>query len=985
MNDSPRHRPTMTSVLDGVRDYAQTHPMSVTAVVVIALPGTYLYLTGQDMACAFGLCSDAYTSVCPRVPGNATTTTLSRCSSNALSARLGLPICQWTESPAPVFVVRTVLGARQDVIAFLNSTSERWGVMVHPAVTFLRDRWATQLPLSRFTAVALATALPGAFLSFLRRHPQSWAAAHHAQIAHALHLLALVTVVNQTISVEHLVAAALVMVAFEALRTTRAVAAMEDVAAVGTDVALSSTAQRSKANGKSGDAISANGHTDVPNTASRDLDLLRTRQDLQTASDALRETLAECSQLREQMKTAKHTLGRDHQAIVYRKDIELFAMRKANDQKETHIKDRDVRFDDICRQHTTALELRDAQLRGLKERIVLLERQHSPRPDKQTPAEMNANGDQCAALQVKLLRVKGRNSLEIEATTDEKDAEIAKLREELTKAIEASEALVKTQDEARRAWDATFGLQNDLNDERRLHAQTREKLHAAAIKLDEEVKRNTQRGSPTRLPTIQEQDKKELEAMFNAVQQDNLRLYADHEALDKRLREANARIFSSDQELDTLKEQLRLEKAINEDMEAAQPSTVHGVHFQRMEGELKESRHALETNATEILFLQERIAAKDSEIESFQKDKEDTEMTRNQLREENERLKNTVTDLESTKTQLLADHERLARHRARRSTASADRVSARSSSATLITEPTQVLANSDEPMPDRPGTAITENSVQRTPERHLRRDAEHSLETQERIDSNRTAEPLQQNDADRAPELQERNDVDRTPETPQRSNAGRSAEVPPLYDAEHTPETQQRVSVDRTPMQQRINGDHRPQTQQRNDANPISLITNNVPPPELRSPRRKSLTLKNLMRKIVRRDPDPEPKPSKPSQSTTTTNSRPALALKDHNATPRPKTAALPNKGPATGASSTGARPTTSAAPPLQRQVANKENARPLSARYYSKPEGFAARPHTPAATLATMAQDDGAGSGSARPKSRGWANSRKLVRKSIA
>ena len=40
----------------------------------------------------------------------------------------------------------------------------------------------------------------------------------------------------------------------------------------------------------------------------------------------------------------KQTLGRDHQAVIYRKDIELFALRKANEQKENHIKDREVSF-----------------------------------------------------------------------------------------------------------------------------------------------------------------------------------------------------------------------------------------------------------------------------------------------------------------------------------------------------------------------------------------------------------------------------------------------------------------------------------------------------------------------------------------------------------------------------------------------------------------------------------------------------------------
>ncbi|KAF2243496.1 hypothetical protein BU26DRAFT_399536, partial [Trematosphaeria pertusa] len=679
-------------------------------------------------------------------------------------------------------------------------------------------------------AVAITTALPGAFLIFVRHHPGSWAARHQTKIANALHVFAVVTAAGQKISIQDLLVTALVMVSFEALQRTLYHDSGQSSSAAETllshTVADSDIAVPSKPRNATDKDAQVDGDPSPPlgeredeiarlqktlteaktTQKVQDHDLRRTQSELHNARETLDETFAEYTSLRDEMKTMKQTLGRDHQAVIYRKDIELFALRKANEQKENYMKERDSKLEEIYRQQKAALELKDAQLRNLKERIAFLERQASPQPNGEIKVDSAVEGDEQAAVQVRLLRVKGRSSLEVESAIQEKEVEIAKLKLDLASAVTAADGLEKTQDELRRAWDATYEVQCALNEERKQHAQTQTKLQEAAIRLDE-FKMGSAKNSPTtRLPTIEEQDKKELEAMFNTAQQDNLRLYSDVEALDKRVREANARVFTAEQEAEALREQLRLEKAINDDMGTARPSIVHRVHFQRMEGQLKESRDALGAKEEEIEQLKKSSAEKDSHVEGLKKDNDAAATTQTQLQEENARLKQSIAQLEVTKEQLMLDHERLAQHRARQRNSSAEQHhSARSSGATLITEPI-TITNMEEPMPARPlSIDPTESSIRGTPERHLRSD----------------------------------------------------------------------------------------------NTNRFSLISNDVPPAELRSSRRKSLTLKGLMRKITRRDDDADEGKSAKSESKEREKEkdkeRPktaALAPKDKNALMRPKTAA---------------------------------------------------------------------------------------------
>ncbi|KAK7180383.1 hypothetical protein DPSP01_001841 [Paraphaeosphaeria sporulosa] len=899
----------MSAMVDNVRDYAQSNPLQVVAGLMIALPGTYLYISGKSL-CATGICTNATMSTQSLL--ESVTNSLSACEASSLNQNFFLPLSKWSDKPAPTFVVHVIRGARNNAILVLTTIGEKLGLDVQQIWRTVEERWVPYCPLSRVGSVAITTALPGAFLAFIRRYPNSWAARHQTKIANALHVCALVTVANQRFSIQDLLVAALVVVSFEALQqvtheSERPFAVETRLHAHGVDHSTMTGSPRPanftrKHSSSNPEALSlSSGSKDAEidrmnkrlaearkNEKARDIDLKRTKAELNNARATLNETFAEYASMRDELKTMKQRLGRDHQAEVYRKDIELFALRKANEQKENYIKDREGKLDDVHRHHKTTLELKDAELRNLKDRIVFLERQNSPRFDD-GKIDSATGSDSQAALQVKFLRVKGRNSAEIEERTlDEKDDEIAKLKADLADAVAVSKTLDNIQIELRRAWDATSEVQQSLNDERKQHAQTQEKLREAGLKLEEELNKQAQRPSPShRLSTIEEQNAQELEAMFNAAQQDNSRLYGEVEALEKRVREANARVFMSEQGAEALREQLRLEKAINDDMETARPSLVHRVHFQRMEGQLKESREQLEDKDEEIIKLQRLALEQDAKFDELIKANETSASAQAALQQENHRLKQSIKELESTKEQLMLDHERLARHRARNRTTSTENTSARSSGATLITEPSTIppippIPTDDEdlPLPARPVSIARSSSIQGTPERLLR---------------------------------------------------------------------------------------HEP------NPNRLSMISTDVPPAELRHSRRKSLTLKGLMRKIARRDDD-EPKTSDvPSPVVTSPRPKTALMPKDRNVMIRPKTAAPEAAGEKKEMDlrneKEGERPKTAA--PTKEAIGHR--------RFLS--EG---RPKT---AVTGIRKGEGRAEGDAveRPKSRGWGASRKLVRRSMA
>lgn len=419
----------------------------------------------------------------------------------------------------------------------------------------------------------------------------------------------------------------------------------------------------------------------------KDVELGAARQELLNAKGALAKSFADISVLHNEMRVNKQTLAKKHQAIIYRKDIELFALRKGNEQKERHIQDKDAEYTETFKQQRATLNLKEAQLNVLKERLAAMERQASPRFAQDATFEEGDDGDH--ALEVRMLRVKnGPRSLS-ESSEEDKDVTIEQLRRELAAATRTAEDVVNQSAELQRAWDISKKIQNALKEERERHDQTKVYLQEASAELEEfQAEKQSIKADPAgRLPTIEENDQNELEAMFDTAQQDNLRLHAEVEALDKRVRDANARIFLADQEMDALREQLRMEHAINEDMEAARPSVVHRVHFQRLEGQLKESRDDTAKKQAEIQKLKAILVEKDRELDSFREDMAIAMGKNESVRLEIDQLRKSVTELEAAKERLMLDHERLAAQRSRQRVSSVEHMSPRTSGATLINEP----------------------------------------------------------------------------------------------------------------------------------------------------------------------------------------------------------------------------------------------------------------------------------------------------------
>jgi chromosome segregation ATPase len=555
----------------------------------------------------------------------------------------------------------------------------------------------------------------------------------------------------------------------------------------------------------------------------KELLLRRTREELKTARETLNGTFGEYCSLRDEMKNIKQNMARDHQAIVYRKDIELFALRKGNEQKEKHIKEHDAKLEEIHQEQKATVEMKDSQLKLLKERLAFLERQADPKFGE----DQNDEGDH--ALKVRLLRVKTDNNktvFESPSVDEKKDATIVSLREQLAVTRKAADEVVNQQAELARAWDVVKNVQASLKEERKLHEQTREKLQELNVKYEEQQRRSS---SPTgRLPTIEE-DKDELEAMFDSTQQDNLRLYAELQALEQRLRDANSRMFNAEQQATVLREQMQTEQAVSEDLSTARPSVVHRVHFQRMEGELKEvcdshlcvamdranaisqSRDALAAKADEIKDLKTIIAGKNDYIKDLQAEVDAAVSFHTQDQDEIERLKQNLAELQATKEHLMRDHERAAIQRPRIRVASTEHTSARSSGVTLIQEASPPLPKTSseapvvEALPSIPifNDATRNGSIQTTPKRHLR--------------------------------------------------------------SESTP-------------------------------NRWHLMSNTAPPPELRGTRRRSLGLKDFMKRMVKKDDkenaDPEAEQTKEQDAIEAPKQRPALASRNLNASVRPQTAA---------------------------------------------------------------------------------------------
>jgi hypothetical protein len=470
------------------------------------------------------------------------------------------------------------------------------------------------IPLYQFFSVVITTALVGALALLAQQYPGSWTARHQLHIANTLHLLLLVGYAQNQLTTVELALATLVMVSFDMFQRamdwdakntdksdhppstssvsetlmTRDHSVQSDAGSeLGASDSDTSTEDSKEAMVRLQGALS---DLKTANTAKEGL-LRRTRGELKNARDTLNETFAEYCCLRDEVKSIKQSMAREHQAVVYRKDIELFALRKGNEQKEKYIKDHDTKLEEVFQQQKATIDLKDAQIKMLKERLAFLDRQSSPRFSQEFEEAMD--GDQ--ALEVRLLRIKkaARRAEDSQGmptdtpnTDEEKDRIIASLHQQLDATRRSADEVVNQQAELSRAWSIVKKVQGALKEERRLHTQTREQLQELAVKLEEEQQNN--RTNPVgRLPTIEE-DKDELESMFDKTQEDNLRLYGEMEALEKRLRDANSRMFNAEQQVNALQEEAQQQKTASDDPETARPSVVHHVHFQRMEMQLAE-------------------------------------------------------------------------------------------------------------------------------------------------------------------------------------------------------------------------------------------------------------------------------------------------------------------------------------------------------------------------------------------------------------
>jgi hypothetical protein len=661
--------------------------------------------------------------------------------------------------------------------------------------------WTFAFPFCRL----LFLVLPGAVVLLGQLHPKSFISTRRHFIIYALHVLGFLSLADQALNIWDLLGAALVMVSFDMFQraldrdasnadesdhrpqasspaetlltrtpSVHSVLAKSDTQAsprlVNDDQTSANTelegsgSRLNTADTKEGDVGRLHRAVAELKTASKAKEILlrSTREELRNARGTLNTTFAEYCSLRDEIKTIRQSLARDHQAVIYRKDIELFALRKGNEQKEKYIMEHDARFEEVFNQQKATVELKDAQLKMLKERLAFLERQAGLKTA--SDRDENMAGDH--ALEVRLLKIKkgkaARQRGDPDATDsqtldadEEKDATIATLREQLTLAKKAAAEVVNQQGELQRAWDIAKKMQTALRQERELHTQTKEQLQEMTVRL-EEGQKQARADNTGRLPTIEE-DKHELEAMFDAAQEDNLRLYVEIESLEKRLREANARMFTAEQASEALRQQIKLEKAINSDSEAARPSVVHRVHFQKMEGQLKEvrqgplsatsftfpyllcldadythpdqSREALASKNDEIHFLKKTIAGKIDYVAELKAEVDAAVSFHTQDQDEIERLKQLVAELQTTKEQLMRDHERLASQRTRQRMTTADRASARSSGVTLIQELSPSLTRpSDDtspiealpPMPMHVASQARTSSIQKTPKRHMR-------------------------------------------------------------------------------------------------------------------------------------------------------------------------------------------------------------------------------------------------------------------------
>lgn len=584
----------------------------------------------------------------------------------------------------------------------------------------------------------------------------------------------------------------------------------------------------------------------------KDVQLRTTRTELKTARDTLATTFAEYCGIRDEMKMLRHNITKEHQAIVYRKDIELFALRKGNEQKEKYIQE-----------HEAKVQEQQEEMSTLKEKLASL-------------GWKGAKIDGEEALEVRVLKVKkGRKSISIESLRDE--STINTLRESLAAAQTAAEM---QKGELQRAWDIAKNRQAAIKIERELHAQTKEQLQ----------KMTEGGGSPGRLPTITENND-ELEAMYDASQVDNRRLYAENAALETRLRDSNARLFTAAREAEELKIQ-----------NATQADVIQAEHFQRVEAQLTSARCSLTVKEHQLAFLKQALSEKMDKMDEAKEQLDAAVAFHTQDQDEIERLKGVVRELRKANR----EHERLALVKSKSRTSTAGSGTAGEG---VALQPTKSVPGQDGLVlqPTKSPSKIPAPSP-RVPDRNSSRSnagpAPPSRPSGERT-SARSSTTLMSPALPPPTASSARSSTTLT-------NELSSPSVDPISALSPMPEEERPSSIQNTPTRH-----IRPDMQ---------LINNDIPPAELRANKRRSWDLRGrgsaLVKKIVKRDASP------------TTNDRAALGSKDKNAPVRPKTAT-----PAPPSTTSKQRPSsddpfiTSALPPMPPAYQRR-----VTPRYYAIP-----------------------------------------------
>lgn len=712
-----------------LRDYVQAHPKSLATGLVIAVPASYFLVAGAPESYTLSGFYELAPSSFHLPPFVEVTPRLS-VYMNTFRSRLGLPISEWGAKHAPnmlLHALQTFQTASKISVVLLKETR---GHFVSTLESLLRQAGASQVlteSIRRSVSAGLIAAIPATFLFLTYQRLDSRGAKSRTQFVYVLLLIALATVANRTLSTQDLLIAVLFLMSVEALRRSlsrgSATTCTEAGKKLGRLRALPSAASMESRNRlatgdsdtSSGDpngSISSDGHhisLRQPTTDAQyqDSEIEHIYDTLRLSRSSLNDPSAENAHLREELKSIKKIIGRDHQGALYKRELDLFESKKSYELKKKFVDERETALDNIYRQYREALEQKDAHIRALEHRIASSTHTQTRLPEN--VALRDSTDEHQAAVQVKLLHIKGRKSQE-QDRDEEKDVEIAKLKEDIAALQSGSENYTRLQEELRRAWDAAHETENMLNQERRNHKHTINKLQETTVRLEEEI-RKSQKSSPARLPTIQESDKQELESMFNAAQQDNLRLYTELETVEKRLRDTNQRLLTVQQELEAVKEQLRLEKAINADMENAGPSAfkVHRLRQYTIQGQLKEANEALKLREEEIQQLKATVISKENQVAKLKTVMDADKHARTVLEAELDRVKKAVVELEATKEQLMLDHERLARHRSRNiKEIEKDHESARFSGATLFTDPnnppttTAARPEPEPPLPVRP-------------------------------------------------------------------------------------------------------------------------------------------------------------------------------------------------------------------------------------------------------------------------------------------